>query len=238
LLHVAVVVVASGCLLAAWWQATRALSGNSLSWVYSVEWPIFAIIAVAGWWQLLHEDPEAYIARKSRPRYTTETSTPSARAEDSGDGGPVEALVDPVTARWARVLGVTVSIESLLGIMALFSVPLGRPSGWLPAQGRVVFLAHASFGLLLALASVALVARIKGTSRMSHITAWLGLTGVLIAGVGGLLTSATSLIRFLGLALMLVGAMMAAFGYRVPALLARSRRAPTAASAEAAAPPV
>ena len=64
LLHLGVVLVAPGCLIAAWWQATRALGGNGLSWVYSVEWPIFAILAVVGWWHLIHEDPEAYRARR------------------------------------------------------------------------------------------------------------------------------------------------------------------------------
>jgi hypothetical protein len=67
LLHLTVALVAPGCLLAAWWQATRALGGNSLSWFYSVEWPVFAVLAVVAWWHLIHEDPEAYRARKQRP---------------------------------------------------------------------------------------------------------------------------------------------------------------------------
>ena len=46
LLHVEVALIAPGCLAAGWWQATRALGGNDLSWVYSVEWPAFAIFAV------------------------------------------------------------------------------------------------------------------------------------------------------------------------------------------------
>ena len=66
LLHLEVAVVAPACVVAGWWQATRALSGNELSWVYSIEWPVFALLAVAGWWHLVHEDPEAYIARKAR----------------------------------------------------------------------------------------------------------------------------------------------------------------------------
>lgn len=64
LLHLTVALVAPGCLVAAWWQATRALSGNGLSWFYSVEWPVFAVLAVVAWWHLIHEDPEAYKARK------------------------------------------------------------------------------------------------------------------------------------------------------------------------------
>jgi len=64
LLHVEVALIAPACLAAGWWQATRALAGNGLSWFYSVEWPAFAVLAVAGWWHLIHEDPEAYRARK------------------------------------------------------------------------------------------------------------------------------------------------------------------------------
>ena len=40
------------------------MSGNTLSYAYSVEWPIFAVIAVIGWWQLIHEDPAEVVARK------------------------------------------------------------------------------------------------------------------------------------------------------------------------------
>ncbi len=68
MLHFYLVLVAPGCLVAGWWQATRALHGNALSWVYSIEWPAFAVIAVLGWWHLVHEDPEAYRARKARSR--------------------------------------------------------------------------------------------------------------------------------------------------------------------------
>jgi hypothetical protein len=66
-LHIEFSLLASGCLVAGWWQVTRALSGNGLSWFYSAEWPGFALIAVYGWWHLIHEDPEALKARKQRP---------------------------------------------------------------------------------------------------------------------------------------------------------------------------
>ena len=72
LLHVEVIIVAPACLAAAWWQATRALGGNGISWVYSIEWPIFATIAVVAWWLLIHEDPEAYRARVRAGPETTQ----------------------------------------------------------------------------------------------------------------------------------------------------------------------
>jgi hypothetical protein len=58
-LHVAVGVVVPGCLALAWWQVTRALSGNTLSWAYVFEWPIFAGYALFMWWKLTHEAASA-----------------------------------------------------------------------------------------------------------------------------------------------------------------------------------
>jgi hypothetical protein len=65
-LHVRVVLIVGVCAGAAWWQVTRAMSGNGLSWFYSLEWPAFALLAIAGWWHLVHEDPERYRARRRR----------------------------------------------------------------------------------------------------------------------------------------------------------------------------
>jgi hypothetical protein len=56
-LHLLLAVVFPMCLLAGWWQVNRALSGNFLSYLYSVEWPIFAILAAVAWWQLIHDAP-------------------------------------------------------------------------------------------------------------------------------------------------------------------------------------
>jgi hypothetical protein len=55
--HVVAAVVVPGCLVLAWWQATRALSGNTLSWAYTFEWPVFAGYAVYMWWKLVHDQP-------------------------------------------------------------------------------------------------------------------------------------------------------------------------------------
>ena len=65
LLHVAVLTVATGCLVAGWWQLGRARSGNWLSYGYAVQWPAFAVVAFIGWWQLIHDDPEESRARRA-----------------------------------------------------------------------------------------------------------------------------------------------------------------------------
>jgi hypothetical protein len=66
-LHVGVIVLVAACLGAGWWQITRALSGNGLSWFYSLEWPVIAVLCIGGWWHLIHEDPEVRKARLARP---------------------------------------------------------------------------------------------------------------------------------------------------------------------------
>jgi hypothetical protein len=65
LLHVEFLLVVAACAAATVWQARRALGGNGLSWAYTFEWPIFAAIAIAAWWHLIHEDPEARAARRT-----------------------------------------------------------------------------------------------------------------------------------------------------------------------------
>ncbi|MHB1510172.1 MAG: hypothetical protein ACYCST_11775 [Acidimicrobiales bacterium] len=54
-LHLLTLVVVPGCLLAGWWQYHVAMSGNSLSWLYTVEWPFFAIYGLFMWWALVHD---------------------------------------------------------------------------------------------------------------------------------------------------------------------------------------
>jgi hypothetical protein len=55
-LHVALALFVPGCVALTWWQVSRALGGNSLSWVYTFEWPIFAGYATYMWWKLVHDD--------------------------------------------------------------------------------------------------------------------------------------------------------------------------------------
>jgi hypothetical protein len=65
MLHAAFLVIASGCLIAGWWQVHRAMQGNTLSYLYSVEWPAFAVVAGIGWWQMFHDTPEDIARRKA-----------------------------------------------------------------------------------------------------------------------------------------------------------------------------
>jgi hypothetical protein len=54
--HVGIVAAAAGMLWLGDWQLRRALSGNSLSWAYTFEWPLFAIFAVYFWVKSLRDE--------------------------------------------------------------------------------------------------------------------------------------------------------------------------------------
>jgi hypothetical protein len=80
LLHAAVAIWVPGCALAAWWQVTIALGGDRLGWLYSVEWPCFAVFGAVVWWNLVHDDPDAVGARGLR------RARAARAAGDGGDG--------------------------------------------------------------------------------------------------------------------------------------------------------
>lgn len=77
-----------GCLIAGWWQVTRALGGNGLSYLYSVEWPCFALVGVWVWWVQIHTDPDTVGARaqhrmtEERQRAGIAPVTPERHRED------------------------------------------------------------------------------------------------------------------------------------------------------------
>jgi integral membrane protein len=221
LLHVEVLVVAPACALAGWWQATRALAGNQLSWVYSVEWPLFAALAVFGWWHLVHEDPDAYRARRWRAQRQGQEL---AAAEPLQSVKPVD--VEAETVMWAAVLAGAVGVELLVGILALVLVPFGRPSEWVPQRGAAVYGVHATLGLLIALGALAFLVRVRRLGRIARISGWTGAACTALAGVGGLMTEPHSAVRFLGVALMFVAAVLAGSAYLVPLVLRARTSAP------------
>ena len=53
-LHIALVAWVVICALAAWWQVGRAVQGNSLSFLYSVEWPVIGVLGILGWYSMLN----------------------------------------------------------------------------------------------------------------------------------------------------------------------------------------
>ena len=65
-LHLTIVLLLPGFLILAHWQLSRALGGNSLSWAYAVEWPLFAVYALYVWWRLVRE--EHGVIERRQPR--------------------------------------------------------------------------------------------------------------------------------------------------------------------------
>jgi DNA-binding transcriptional regulator of glucitol operon len=57
-LHVVILIVVPAFIALCLWQISRALGGNTLSWAYVFEWPLFACYAVYMWWRFVHEAAE------------------------------------------------------------------------------------------------------------------------------------------------------------------------------------
>ncbi len=225
LLHLEVLAVAPACFLAGWWQATRALAGNGLSWVYSVEWPIFALLAVGGWWYLIHEPPEVYQARKhpapapdpvpARAPATASVGDPPPAAVAGVPAGAVVSSVDRPTARLASALAALLGGDAAVGMAALVMVPLGRPSGLVPKTARGIYLLHSSLGVLVSFGAAALFVRGLRGGRIARLSGVIGAVGVGLAASGGLLADLEP-VRWLGMALMLLGVAVAAMGFLLP----------------------
>ncbi|MCW3815615.1 hypothetical protein ONA91_14235 [Micromonospora sp. DR5-3] len=88
--HVAMVVLVGGFLGLGWWQVTRAAEGNTLSFGYAIEWPVFAGFVIFLWWR------EARHALRG-PRADEPTPAPPAAA------GPEPTPTTPVVRRPVRV---------------------------------------------------------------------------------------------------------------------------------------
>jgi hypothetical protein len=65
-MHVTLLVLLPAFAWLTWWQLERALGGNTLSWAYTFEWPLFAVYAIYVWWQLIHDHTTA-VSRRILP---------------------------------------------------------------------------------------------------------------------------------------------------------------------------
>jgi DNA-binding transcriptional regulator of glucitol operon len=94
-LHIAVLLFVPSCGIAAWWQITRATDGNGLSYLYAVEWPIFAILSCYFWWMLIHTDYETVGLRGMRQKSSVREPVPSTPAPPV-----IDANIDPELAAY------------------------------------------------------------------------------------------------------------------------------------------
>jgi hypothetical protein len=79
-LHIGGLLFVPFCILATWWQITRAEDGNGLSYLYTFEWPVFAIVGVYFWWQFLHTDYEAVGLRGMRNQSAAQSAEAASEA--------------------------------------------------------------------------------------------------------------------------------------------------------------
>jgi DNA-binding transcriptional regulator of glucitol operon len=85
LLHLTAIVVVPGCIFLGWWQVTRAISGNTLSWAYAFEWPLFACYGVYMWWKLVHEQPDPTASAEAGGASRSEPAAPADKEEEEED---------------------------------------------------------------------------------------------------------------------------------------------------------
>jgi hypothetical protein len=96
--HLTAAIVVPGCIALCWWQVSRALSGNTLSWAYVFEWPIFGAYGVFMWWKLIHDQPAATRTEQDghAPSADAVTSTNDGQRDDDGDQGVDDAGEPPM----------------------------------------------------------------------------------------------------------------------------------------------
>ena len=65
-MHLTLLVVLPAFVWLTWWQFERATHGNTLSWAYTFEWPLFAAYACYVWWQLIHDQSTKVAGRRKQ----------------------------------------------------------------------------------------------------------------------------------------------------------------------------
>ncbi len=114
---------------------------------------------------------------------------------------------------WAMMM-IGVAVEFATGIATLVVVPIHRPNGWFPARGEAAYFIHAGLGGVLTLGALCLV-MVAPRQRLARAGVLIGLAGLLLGAIGGTL-AAYHPSRVAGLLLMLVGTLVAFFGYLMP----------------------
>ena len=103
----------------------------------------------------------------------------------------------PMTARWPWIaMLIALGLEFALGVVSLLLVPVGRPDGWLPRQGRAVYVVHAGLGGMLGIAALVIFAAAAHGGRIVRLGAQIGLVGLLLGASGGIAGGLPSLATY------------------------------------------
>jgi len=85
MIHAAAVILVVGFLGLGWWQVRRAADGNTLSFGYAIEWPVFAAFVI-------------YVWVKEMRRTLRESARPEEPLPAGGTGAEPRALPHAATA--------------------------------------------------------------------------------------------------------------------------------------------
>jgi hypothetical protein len=90
--HALMVVTVLGMLALGNWQFHRAESGNSLSWAYTFEWPVFAIFVIVFWAKTIKDE----FRPPAQAEGLDDVALPAGRggAAASGDAGAADVAED------------------------------------------------------------------------------------------------------------------------------------------------
>ncbi len=87
--HLTLALCEPGFVALTWWQLSRALGGNELSWMYVFEWPFFAGYAVYVWWRIVHDQAVGPLGR--RQPVTSAAGAGAAGAAAGADAASTES---------------------------------------------------------------------------------------------------------------------------------------------------
>jgi hypothetical protein len=128
----AVVAVAGMCWLGQW-QFQRAMAGNTLSWAYTFEWPIFAIFGVVFWVKTIKDElrpaPAKQAGQVGLPDGTAIADRPGAMAADRTASAAWPDVAEEAAARQADVEAGDVEL-------AEYNAYLAKLSGEVKGHGR------------------------------------------------------------------------------------------------------
>ncbi len=96
-LHVVLVLWIAMCASAAWWQVGRAVQGNSLSFLYSIEWPVIGVLGVLGWYALLNMEKvteHQEVARREYEEKMRAEALAARRASEEAEDPTLSAYND------------------------------------------------------------------------------------------------------------------------------------------------
>jgi hypothetical protein len=154
-------------------------------------------------------------AGEGRAARETSTATPGGPPSiDRRHETRAPRSTQPTRATWIT-MAVAVGLELALGLATLVVVPIGRPDGLIPTQGRLVYVAHSVLGAFLVVGAATLVIKSRQAGRPARIGAIMGAVGILLGAGGGVLAIYHPT-RLAGLVLMFLGTLGAAIGYLGP----------------------